>query len=1009
MNYLLGEKDIEINFVYALSSIERFNILKGRMSYKHISNTYIDRWKKRKSIVNEKSFMTKLKLEGLTEQQFNYAIKDLNHEEKKILFDELKNMDWYKNFISSITSYKIERDGKILCNDIRFPIRNFLLWAISEIKKSKNGLEIVFTNKAMESLEYALTGILVDILQKSLTIELHDWKNKSKLIGSDSQKRYEYFIKNCFANTDSILTFYSKYPTLGRLLTIKTMYFITNISESMQRLDKNINEIIRHINADIQNKNVIDIKCNMGDSHQKGRGVIKFVFENNINLIYKPKNLKIEENYYKFLKWLNESSNLMDLYLNKGIYKEKYTFEGYIEHKDCKSEDELKNYYIRYGQIVAITYILCGTDFHAENLIARGQYPCIIDLETLFENVIELDNYESADKLIMTSIRESVLSSGLLPFEAFNENLKNEGIDMSALSGKEEKLPYKISIPINVMTDEMKFQDCEYIRNGSENLPKIDGVTANYRKYTDYIIKGFRDTCEFIMRNKELFIKKNGIIDIFDKSLVRQVIKGTNRYYNMLQFSTHPNCTKDFLEREKLFENLWGYNYQNKKVVEHEIKDMLFHDIPVFFAYNDSKDIITSDGKNIESYYKETSKNMVIDKIRKLDSNEINRQISCMIISFGRYLEKSSESLKDTYWKANVVKIDGNKINYLDSAIEIAEYLITQSKCSDKTNTINWEYIDCNGVVDKVLPLKGDFNNGISGIALFFLKLYKVTLNKQYKNISEMAIKYAVDTSKFLNVGNVYEGRVSLLFPLINFFMDTEEVYYKNEIDKIIQYVDNEIEQISIIDNYGGITGITQVMLSMKFVSDTHERIIEKLLNKLNLEIDNSNMYSYDTLSEIVLTFLLYGEKMNKKQYIDYAFEYLKDYMEKPIEYKKITNSKTLINILIINKILKKYGTDIGDNALQYIIGKDNLDDCLYDGNMGDIDFIIEYGKMNNIKMERYIEKKLDALLKNKAFKIRYIPYFVPKDIFKGISGIGYEMLRLAYPYKVPSIYNFKL
>ena len=42
-------------------------------------------------------------------------------------------------------------------------------------------------------------------------------------------------------------------------------------------------------------------------------------------------------------------------------------------------------FYIRFGEILALSYILNATDLHMENLIAYGEYPVIIDLETFIQ------------------------------------------------------------------------------------------------------------------------------------------------------------------------------------------------------------------------------------------------------------------------------------------------------------------------------------------------------------------------------------------------------------------------------------------------------------------------------------------------------------------------------------------------------------------------------------------------------------------------------------------------
>ena len=58
--------------------------------------------------------------------------------------------------------------------------------------------------------------------------------------------------------------------------------------------------------------------------------------------------------------------------------------KNFLDHCLCETEYELQNFYIRFGEILALSYILNATDLHMENLIAYGEYPVIIDLETFY-------------------------------------------------------------------------------------------------------------------------------------------------------------------------------------------------------------------------------------------------------------------------------------------------------------------------------------------------------------------------------------------------------------------------------------------------------------------------------------------------------------------------------------------------------------------------------------------------------------------------------------------------
>ena len=78
---------------------------------------------------------------------------------------------------------------------------------------------------------------------------------------------------------------------------------------------------------------------------------------------------------------------------------------------------------------MAILYLTRTNDIHHENLIASGEWPVLIDTDTLFyPGFLDLDEAWGTSERQYTelAIEESVLSSGLLPlWDNINSNLRD--------------------------------------------------------------------------------------------------------------------------------------------------------------------------------------------------------------------------------------------------------------------------------------------------------------------------------------------------------------------------------------------------------------------------------------------------------------------------------------------------------------------------------------------------------------------------------------------------------
>lgn len=60
-----------------------------------------------------------------------------------------------------------------------------------------------------------------------------------------------------------------------------------------------------------------------------------------------------------------------------------------ISYSECNTLDEVSDFYYKIGELLCILYTLNSKDFHCENIIADGDSPVLIDLETLLHGTLE--------------------------------------------------------------------------------------------------------------------------------------------------------------------------------------------------------------------------------------------------------------------------------------------------------------------------------------------------------------------------------------------------------------------------------------------------------------------------------------------------------------------------------------------------------------------------------------------------------------------------------------------
>src|SRR5262249_2293041 len=152
--------------------------------------------------------------------------------------------------------------------------------------------------------------------------------------------------------------------------------------------------------------------------HNCGRSVIKLTFSSGLKLIYKPKDLGIDEAFFALIDWLNEAiggvqapdgvaaiRQMLPLRVLRRLRLLNRTTHGWVEcveHVPLPDAEAAERYYRRMGMLLCLAYVLGGSDCHYENIIACGAQPVLVDHETLFQSsMMPFDGLDlgSADSL----------------------------------------------------------------------------------------------------------------------------------------------------------------------------------------------------------------------------------------------------------------------------------------------------------------------------------------------------------------------------------------------------------------------------------------------------------------------------------------------------------------------------------------------------------------------------------------------------------------------------------
>ncbi|WP_160146085.1 type 2 lanthipeptide synthetase LanM family protein [Dictyobacter aurantiacus] len=653
-------------------------------------------------------------------------------------------------------------------------------------------------------------------LHRTFVLELNIARLRGQLEGETSEERFQSYIQ-FLSNKDVIASLLEEYSVLARQLVITLDFWVTFSLEFLQHLSADWPEICTHL-APVEDPGLLaTIDGGAGDTHRGGRSVMLLQFASGWQLVYKPKSLAIDVHFQELLTWLNEHGDHPGFKTTRLLNKGSYGWSEFIPARECTSEKEVERFYERQGGYLALLYILQAVDFHAENIIAAGEHPMLVDLEALLH---PQQRREEASLLTHPALLHSVLHTDLLPQRAWSEE-DAIGVDLSGLGGQEGQLfPRPARRWEGEQTDEMHIVLEDMKTPGDQNRPQLNGQPVQTSDYCGALIKGFSTIYHEISTRRAEFLTH--LLPRFSHDEIRFIARGTSDYALLLTESFHPNKLRDALKRERFFDYLWlavkDIPYLSRLIAA-ERADLLNGDIPLFTTYPDSHDLITSQGEVIQGVFEETSLERARMCIEQLGEEDLARQCWIIKASFA-CMSLDIHNPPSAGVHLRPVCSDVNHTQCVQAARAIGEQLNRQAL--RKGGAAGW--LDIGLYRDREWSLQvSDISlyNGVAGIALFLSYLGSLTGDVRFTELARAAVaKLRADMQKArtrpeqARVG-VFDGWGSVVYLLSHLGMLWHDHSLFKEAEELVALLPDLVEKDESLDIMAGSAGCIASLLSL--------------------------------------------------------------------------------------------------------------------------------------------------------------------------------------------------
>ena len=394
---------------------------------------------------------------------------------------------------------------------------------------------------------------------------------------------------------------FSKYPALARLIGTLVLSWIQTTQTFFERLENDRALLLSAFAVPLE-IGLTSVAVGLSDRHAGGFQAILAEF-GSTKVLYKPKDMSVEALLPTINQWL-ETENFPTLFrFPRSIDRGEYGWAEWISQKPCHSIKEVRQYYKKAGALLCLAQLLNAKDLLFENVIACANDPVLIDLEAFLQPEVrtfdQIGKARSGDHPAY-QWRGSVIDIAFLPVWQFSSS--HPTCDLSGLGCRNDDLP-----PISVNGwDQLNSNGMRPVPYSSRTYRARNEVLWNgtVQKASDFsheIGLGFAELHNFILENRESFL---AFIQTFAQTKSRLVFRSTQLYARLMRQSLSPANLESGIRRSILFEQLYrpalkgGYlSNQLQQVLDFEASALLNLDVPRFYIPADS-DALPIDDKN---------------------------------------------------------------------------------------------------------------------------------------------------------------------------------------------------------------------------------------------------------------------------------------------------------------------------------------------------------------------------------------------------------------------------
>ncbi|KAB2368830.1 type 2 lanthipeptide synthetase LanM family protein [Actinomadura montaniterrae] len=574
-------------------------------------------------------------------------------------------------------------------------------------------------------------GWLTMAVQPALAEELAAASARG-LDGATPRDRYAAFVRG-LADPVRALRIWAAYPVLARQAVEILDDWVAARLAFARELAADLPAVTAAFGGGAGLGALTGVEFGQGETHRGGRTVAIVRFER-VALVHKPRSLGVDLCFDRLLGWFNDAGVPHPLRRPRLLDRGDRGWSEYIEPAPCAPAD-LPAFFWRMGALLALTHAVHGYDLHADNVIAAGADPVVIDLEALFHTSGTQPNARRARLGDPAAARldASVLRTGLLPGPLVMPDVDTErpfGVDISPLGTVPDR---RSLIPTPLIDD--PGTDRMRVRLGYRTVPPPagrlrlpGGGTVDPRPHRDALVAGYTAAYRRLASAGTALLAPGGPLDGCADVPVRLIQLSTFLYVRLLLESWRPAEMRDAALRERGLARLdagWPGVPHRDALIASEKAAVWRGEVPVFEVRPGHRDVWLEDGTRLAGVLPVPPLEETAARLGALDEDDLAAQTAIIDASFA--------ALQPGPAAARAPRPSGD---LLRGALGVARWLDAAAvRSGDRIGWLGVEVVDAR--TRRVAPAGLDLYGGLPGIGLFLTYLSAVTGEPWVESLAE--------------------------------------------------------------------------------------------------------------------------------------------------------------------------------------------------------------------------------------------------------------------------------